>query len=342
MHAFGYTYDVQQLAKWDRDTAPADLEGANIPALSSSAKSNSPLNKDGWGEYPISFAQSSFEFDNYVVTGNPGTLFVYPRPVQINGINHSPAADGQPGPVYIIYNATSASMFTTQYDTTQNRLVIGLPKEDGMTTCMQTVVRINANGEPVMSGTSRPLPISDNVLVGNDQLAFTATIELNHPDRWTLQGDAVDAELDDMLVTIDAMTKTDTAQNYRLSNPGRRFEKCWGAVKLRTIDHIHILQQPKLNYTYGDTLDLSGLRVRIDYVSDTPGAVEFNVVPYVNAEQFQSHGLYINYWDVGAAVPTTSEERKALVSSYRKASSGDHVTIAPHPRYAAIYRHEFQ
>ncbi len=329
VHAFGYTYDVQQLAKWDRDTAPADLEGANIPALSSSAKSNSPLNKDGWGEYPISFAQSSFEFDNYVVTGNPGTLFVYPRPVQINGINHSPAADGQPGPVYIIYNATSASMFTTQYDTTQNRLVIGLPKEDGMTTCMQTVVRINANGEPVMSGTSRPLPISDNVLVGNDQLAFTATIELNHPDRWTLQGDAVDAELDDMLVTIDAMTKTDTAQNYRLSNPGRRFEKCWGAVKLRTIDHIHILQQPKLNYTYGDTLDLSGLRVRIDYVSDTPGAVEFNVVPYVNAEQFQSHGLYINYWDVGAAVPTTSEERKALVSSYRKASSGDHVTIAP-------------
>lgn len=327
--AFGYTYDPQQLARWDRDTAPADLDGASIPALASTARPDSPLNRDKWGEYPISFAKTSFEFDNYVVTGQPGILFIYPRPIQINGINHSKTTDGgQPGPVYTIYNATSATIFTTQYDTTQNRLAVGLAITPGATTCPQTIVRINANGEPVMSGTSQNLPISGSTLVGSDELAFNVRIELGTPTLWQLAEGATDAWHDDMRVTVNTMAETDTAKNYRLS-ASRTFDRCWGAVKLRTIDHIHIIQPPKLNYTYGDTLDLSGLRVRIDYMADTTGVMEWDNVPYVSPEQFQSHGLYINYWDVGTPVPGSSEERKNLTSTYRKAHSGDHVTIAP-------------
>lgn len=327
--AFGYTYDPQQLAKWDRDTPVEDLDGAAIPALSSAAQPGSTLNREGWGEYPISFAKEKFEFENYTVTGKPGTLFIYPRPIQINGIKHSQTTDGgQPGPVYTIYNATKDTIFFTQYDTTQNRLEVGLAITPGATTCPQTIVRINANGEPVMSGTSQNLPISGNTLVGSDELAFNVRIELGTPTLWQLAEGATDAWHDDMRVTVNTMAATDTSKNYRLS-AARTFDQCWGAVKLRTIDHIHIIQPPKLNYTYGDTLDLSGLRVRIDYMADTAGVMEWDNVPYVSPEQFQSHGLYINYWDVGTPVPGSSEERKNLTSTYRKAHSGDHVTIAP-------------
>lgn len=335
--AFTYTYDQSQLASWDRPAVytgvPAELEGLDgyaIPAITTTAVPSSPVNGEQWGEYGVVFSQTKFEFDNYVVTGEPGTLYVYPRPIQVGDIRSSQTTDGgQPGPVYTIYNATSATQFTAQYATDEGRLTISLPNVAGTDSYPQQLVNPNAPGGPAL-GAARSLPLTGDTLVGSDVLAFNASLSIQTPSLWKLAEGASDAQHADMKVVISSLAGGDTARNYRLDNAGRQFENCWGAVKLRTIDHIHIMQKPKLDYIYGDALDLSGLRVRIDYKAgqgETAGS--FTTVPYIDPEQFKSYGLYINYWDEGDRAPADSDARKAIPGRYRKAHTGDHVTIAP-------------
>lgn len=332
--ALSYHYDSDQLAEWDRVPEEsytgyaADLAGLagieRVPAIQASAKANSPINRERWGEYPVSFAQTTFELDNYVVTGVPGTLYVYPRPLQVDSVRH-----GKDDPVFTIYNATDAYVFFAQYDTTEGRLGLSRPQAYS-NSYAQTLVNPNAPGGPAMAGNAKQLPLTGSVLVGSDVLGFEVKIEEATPRLWQLSGGKTDDSFEDMTVTVNSLIPTDTSKNYSLTNPSWSQSKCWGAVKLRSIDYIHIVQKPKLSYTYGDTLDLSGLKVRIAYAQssgDNQAAV--NEVAYLNPEQFKSQGLYVNYWDPGAVVPTDSDARKALTSRYRKAHSGDHVTIAP-------------
>lgn len=332
---FSYRYDQTQLAEWDRVPEEnytgyaADLAGLagieRVPAIRTSARSDSPINKEQWGEYPMSFSQTTFELDNYVVTGEPGTLYVYPRPLQVNDIRHSAE-----NPVYTIYNATTAYVFFAQYDTTEDRLVLGRPFGDATTSYAQTLVNPNAPGGPAMVGVAKQLPLSSSILMGSDVLGFEVKIEEATPGKWQLTGGATDASYDDMIVTVNSLVPTDTSKNYTLTNAGWNKAQCYGAVKLRSIDHIHITQRPKMNYIYGEVLDLSGLKVRIDYAKGSGDSqAASNEVSYLNPEQFQSNGLYVNYWDMADQVPTSSDARKALTSAYRKAHSGDHVTIAP-------------
>lgn len=321
--AFTYTYDPSELASWDQGKELAELDGYHIPQITTRATPTSPVNGEKWGEYEVYFAQTRFEFDNYVVTGDPGTLYVYPRPVRVSNIAHSAN-----NPVYTIYNATVSSQFTAQYDSTEGRLTLELPNVAGTTSYNQQLVNPNAHGGPAL-GAAHPLSLTGTPLIGSDVLAFNASLYLQTPSKWALTAGATDAQHDDMTVIINALAGGDTAKNYRLDNTST-FYSCWGAVKLRTINHIHIMAQPKLNYTYGEGLDLSGLRVRIDYEAgqgETAGS--FTTVPYIDPAQFQSYGLYINYWDTTDAVPTDSDARKAIPDRYRKAHSGDHITIAP-------------
>lgn len=322
--AFSYSYDASQLASWDRDKALTALEGYRAPTITTAATAASPVNKDKWGEYPVNI--TTYDFANYEVTGLPGTLYVYPRPVRVTAVHSDPDH-----PVYTIYSSTEVRVFQTQFGTAPEsggfrRLDLKLPTVEGTTTYSQTL----STGAPVF------LSLTGSPLIGSDALTFTAGLEMAGND-WNLPEGVTEATPKAVVVTIqeqNGLLDGEASRNYRLdgnyTTPSH--DQAYGAVKLRTITGIHIINPPALDYTYGDTLNLAGLRVQVSYDTGSgEGSIQTQTVAYIGPDQFQGYGLYVNYWDVEtsgrpAAVPS---DWKSIPSRYRKADTGDHVTIAP-------------
>lgn len=368
--AFTYAFPTAQLAKRDQEEL-ARLKGVEVKALPAQSTEDdlkllagsgwpvglqtptytpdpgvsAGINKEKWGEYAIGITPK--ELRNYKVTGMPGTLYVYPRPIDVNDVRTS-AED----PVYTIYNQSSSNRFTTQLDTQRVE-----------------VLRNNVHHLPtgqVIDGQNTPhtcsdhimrqLPLTGSALVGEDSLVFTVQLWFysEGDSDWNLSAGIADYAKPQVRITFREVKASEVSGNYHLGNVSwvdrETFEGdgYWGAVKLRTIDEIYITGRPKTQYTYGDVLDLSGLQVTIRYKA-LQGAGEVNVVNYLGADQFKQVGLYVNYWYPEDLVPggrkpnangvgekddttTTDQEddqRKALPNAYRRADGGDHLTIAP-------------
>lgn len=368
--AFTYSFPTAQLAQRDREEL-ARLKGvalSALPALSTEADLkllsdsgwpvglitptytgdpgvSAGINKEQWGEYTIGITPR--DIHNYKVTGIPGTLYVYPRPIDVSDVRTSAQE-----PVYTIYNQSSSSHFVTQLDTQKvellRRNVFFTPNGqliDGRNTPYTCSDRI-----------TRHLPLTGNALVGEDSLIFTVQLWFypENGSNWDLEAGIADYAKPQVRITFREVKASEVSKNYALGNVSwvdrETFERdgFWGAVKLRTIDEIFITGKPKTQYAYGDVLDLTDLQVTIRYKA-LQGVGEINVVNYLGPDQFKQVGLYVNYWYPEDLVPggrkpnatelgekddttTTDQEdaqRKELPNTYRRADSGDHLTIAP-------------
>lgn len=350
---FTFTFQASQLADWDREKMgallgveigavdtltqaqleealekaaqsddPADKAwaagfGYQAPTITTAATETSPINTtDGrWGEYPITTTVTSFT--NYQVSGVGAKLYVYPRPIYITSVPNS-----RENPVYTIYSATDGTIFNTSFG--QERVNVA---RSNAATGTVGWTRSLAN-----STASAHLKLSGDALVGEDQLTYKARVQ--YLEDTTLPDGVTDAFMD-VVLTISqtglGSSAGDAQRNYVLT---RAYEepRAVGAIKLRTIDYILIEDIPKAKYIYGDTLDLSSLKVRVVYMAlgDESSIAERVTVKYEDPNQFQSYGLYVNYWDTRYdTVPTDADGLKSLPTAYRKAATGDHVTIAP-------------
>lgn len=298
----------------------ADLSGLRF---STTATAASPVGLNGkWGEYDLTLtaADATGMLTNYNVVTRGAHLYVYPRPVAVTGIKSS-----QADPVYTIFNDPQTLNYKTEFSTA-----------DRVTVTCGTV----ASRYPVTTadGKVQDLPITTTLgLVGRDELLFQANV--GFPGSWDITSGA-EISLG-VRVSGLKLVDTTTTRNYTLlttaeegfgemtTNPGTG--SVWGAAKLRTIKSINIMSPPKkMEYTYGEPLDLTGLQVQVEYAQLTgEGAVEYVNVDYLGPEQFRSMGLYVNYWTPGETLPTDNTLRRALPTDYWTAATGDHLTIAP-------------
>ena len=349
---YTFTFDTRELAPIDQDAlkalnggtlaregTKADLArldaGADFSKLlfTTPATKTSPVGENGkWGEYDLKLTASNASevLSNYNVVTQNAHLYIYPRPVRVTGINSSPL-----DPVYTVFNEPTTFTFTTELSTA--------PREDGRSA--RVVVEHGAilTGVYPVTGAdnqSHDLPLTGDGMVEGDNLVFVARVEF--PKNWNLD-DAADLTMG-VRLTIQTLKNSDIARNYNLLvGQGESFGELdrtdesegsvvWGSAKLRTIRSLSITRPPyKMEYTYGEALDLTGLQVRVGYarMDQETGALEEVTVDYYGPDQFQSMGLYVNYWTPGEELPVDNALRRALPSTYWRADTGDHLTIAP-------------
>lgn len=338
----GYTFPMSDLAQRDREKL-AKLKGVAVSALPTTGKqadlellsaeagwdfgsaapkyTTAATPTTGVGAYPFTMTMEG-RFKNYKTECTSGQLHIYPRPVTVMGVT-----SGESDPVYTIYNQSSTSTFKTQLDTSRVVLKNSAQASSGALT-EWTVTGAD--------GILHSLPLTGSALVGSDNLTFNVELYFYNDSAsgftWDLGGGVTDEIQPYVNAKFQGLTQSGATANYTVSNAGSyNVDGLWGQVKLRTIDHIVITDAPKMTgYTYGDTLDLSGLTVEVLYkkaVGETDA--DNATVRYIGPEQFRSYGLYVNYWDPTKDAPTTDTERHALPNKYRRADTGDHITIAP-------------
>lgn len=302
--------------------------------FSTNATTRSGVGVNGkWGEYDLSLTAGdpTAVLANYNVVTRGANLYVYPRPVRVTGINSS-AND----PVYTIFNDPTTFTYRTEFSTA-SRGGSMLPRVEVTCGTPTAIYPVNAGN----SGDGKPhdLPITNSLgLLSGDDLIFRARVDFPN-SGWSLTG--ADVSLGVRVSELE-MVNTAVTRNYTLlTRTGESFGELdqttgdgtvWGSAKLRTIKSITITNPPhKLEYTYGEPLDLTGLRVWVEYaqLDQETGSVEQVTVDYLGPEQFRSMGLYVNYWTPGEALPTVNEQRRSLPDIYWTAATGDHLTIAP-------------
>lgn len=327
---YDFTFPVNQLAQWDRDAlaalgfnapygndalaALAQNRGLSYtrPNGSTTARQGSPVLNDGRGSYPITLSGGGLT--NYTLNYEQGGLQIYPRPVRIASFE----SDYENKPIYTIFASTVNREFwtnvTTQSSTDQPSAVMARPQGD----------RYHFS-----DGTS--LTVSNEPVYGGDVL--TLQIRVNFFEMSSLDG----ASSKPHNVRVDEaqlVAGTTGANNYILvedasGNAAIADRMTVGAVKLRSINTIELDGIPRnLSYTYGDSLDLSGLRVILRYdVIEGETAPDPIVVPYQGPDQFAQYGLYVNYYDK-KDIPAESAWA-SIMEDYPAAAGGDHLTIAP-------------
>lgn len=327
---YDFTFPADQLARWDREaleglgfsapygnaalSALARSRGLDYtrPSGSTTARQGSPVLNDGRGSYPITLSGGSLT--NYTLNYEQGGLRVYPRPVRIDHFE----SDYENKPIYTIFASTQNKVFntnvTTQFSETQPSAVMARPE---------------GNQYSFSDGTS--LRVSNEPVYGNDVL--TLGIQVNFFEMNSLDG----ASGRPHNVQVDnawLVSGTTGANNYILvegtgGNAAIVNGMTIGAVKLRSINVIELESPPrKLDYTYGESLELNGLRVRLIYDKiEGETAPEPITVTYQGPDQFAQYGLYVNYYD-SDTIPVESAWA-SIRSSYPEAASGDHLTIAP-------------
>lgn len=321
---FTYTVSAKALATWDREALGVaeneTVTGTQLatlatdcgykysqPTFISEAKPNSDVLNGGAEGYEIT--GSGGELENYTLSFEAGTLYVYPRPVKITGFI-------QTEPVYTIYSDLTAKTYTTNLSTHR-------PNADGSTTAQFMLGVENSGTVKDKDGKTVTLPIHNSTaLLDGDEMTIKVQVNFNADDL-------TNKDTHNCTVTVSSATMvagTQAAKNYVfiqnngtavIDNPNAK-----GRVELRNIDFIEVTRAPKVNYSYGDTLDLSDLVVTIHY-EDT--AAQDMPVYYMGADQFAQYGLRVFYYENESITIDT----QYIVQYKRSAQTGDHLTIAP-------------
>lgn len=262
-----------------------------------------PANVDSpAGTYPLYL--SGGEMANYEFECAPGQVIVRKRVIQLEEINPSKeylATMVVGSPIMVMDNVTATRSPTVQDLTFANA------RKD----------MLAQNGAPVRTGDT--VSVSMTVTFGFDSAG--------NPKIPTLPAGAV---TDKTWVKIsDVKLVGDAIQNYELADNlyhGRQpVEK--GRLDGRTIDHIELSASaaPKLNYVYGEALDLSGVLVDIYYKS---ASGETEVIVEKNAAINRS-GLSLHYLpDPSLVNNAANNEQIAEGKLGPQAFHGDHLTIA--------------
>ena len=322
--SFPFTFDARELAPQDQirlGVGSGSFDGSRLgglgldysaPVFATDAERKSAVRDGGRSGYEIQ-ADRQGSLDNYELRYEPGTLYIYPRKVQIDRFHKDP--------IYTIYS-----------DVNDNIVHDNLFVDDKRT---EFSLKIPA-GQYRPEGAPGPLPMTGSALVGGD--AMTLWIELSYPPDWREQNGR-----DGLAVTVtDAQLQAGMAGygNYVLETTGdgkavieEAARKATGYVKLRRITSIKIQRAPwKTEYTYGETLNLDGLVVNISYEEESGGTVDDVTIPYEYTDQFNAQGLYVHYYPYPEIQDVDNLNVAAwanLRTKYYTAATGDHVTIAP-------------
>lgn len=326
-NVFGFTFPAGELARWDRETLGSNisifdrLSGDRLselglaytaPTFGTAATPASDVRNGGQEGYDITLAANGEgSLENYILQYEPGTLYIYPRPIRIDSFISSGT-----DPIYTIFSDVTARKFWTNVDEQHVRL-------------------LNASTQDYELPGGTKLPVSEGALRNGDTL--TLRIQVAYPDDLNLKSDEAKGDIPVQVLDASIASPTRAVSNYVLETRGVSGNEvavietsaATGRVELRDITNISVTQIPdKLHYTYGEALDLSGLQVTISYNIGTGTSTgQTTVVDYMGPEQFEQYGLYVNYYD--SSSPKVNEYWGDIRKNYRTAATGDHLTIAP-------------
>ncbi len=173
--------------------------------------------------------------------------------------------------------------------------------------------------------------------IGSDNPAIELVVSFVDPPKDQDQK-ITPARIHDGSTTIKlADNGTGAYQNYRLQSYDGR-DLLAARVDLRRIADITVLNVPTKpldSYTYGESLDLRGLQLLVRY----EGSDNTRIVSY--ADDLSQYGIYISYYDKPNVPPAPTEgmteaqraavvaEQARVLTAYRRANGGDHLSIAP-------------
>lgn len=323
---YNFTFNGDQLARQDREAlgiTGGTQDGALLSTLAAnrgyeytppvgatSVVPGSPVLDGGKGGYPIML--SGGNLTNYELNYEPGLLRVYPRPIRISSFE----SNYEKKPIYTIFASTTNRIFDTNVTTESS--------EDA-----PSVVMTHPDNQqyPFEDGV---LSVSGPSVYGDDVLGLRIRVEFYN--LHSLEGASGVAQT--VRVTNAWLMDGTTEGNYilvedRQGHAAILGDAAIGAVKLRSINTIELKAEPRrMEYTYGETLDLRGLQVLMSYdVIEGETQQDSVLVSYVGPDQFAQYGLYVNYYDSGVIPPESAW--KDVISNYRPAEQGDHLTIAP-------------
>lgn len=375
-----FTFDVRQLSAADQ----AALSGAAkinkniimygaaalavlgmdvaVPTLDNAAKAeqDSPSAAGSYVSYPITAPEDS-EVGNYRLEWVDGSLYVYPRPVQVTGFDNS---DGiEDWPIYTIYNDLNTRTVTTNIPRVETitKTVGGEEIEEIRQRFFLGMPRTGTSYEwKVANGAEYALPLTGTAIYGygnenldekNPTIADNLTIKATviYPEYKLPTGSAIHT-YEVTLENFSLVPGSANYDNYYLLNENTADNGSVGAVALRKLVAIRVVKLPddavnqEMRYTYGESLNLDGLAVEITYgmlENDVDNAREKVTVSYYGPDQFEGYGLYVDYSEKGAvedqgALGVDEEDVgywDEIIDTWRSADSGDHLTIAPSHDY---------
>lgn len=276
------------------------------------------------GKYAVDLNPAGSNMTNYSFTsGTSAQMTVFRRPVVMEKTTKNP--------VSTIYYNTPETEFVAYITQT------GQGTATGASTNLYTVLPVGAGGiyesktDPayvaaVNAGMSANLTLTGNSIYGGDTLGVGMTSvfppvggRVTIPDSTYLYNQPI---------TVKNMALSTGAGNYILvytseiarTNKAPTDPNATGRLDRRDIVQIEIIGNPIMEYTYGETLDLSELKVRITY-EKLPGE-GYNSVEEVY--YYEYGGLSVNYWD-SSDLP---DDNGAGIAE-RPARAGDHLTRAP-------------
>ena len=293
----------------------------------------------GRGRYAVSLDTAGSAMDNYVFDRNTASvLTVFRRPIVVDKVCETPIST-----IYFNTVETEFSSYAAQTGQKADYTTAG-----GIHTVLPDLIdgkyyRSMTDPEfisAVNAGMSWDLPLTGDAIYGIDTLGLGMTVvypEVGHRAQIPDNQHQVDQP-----VTIQDMVLSEGMENYILvyKDDNDKYiqapvdETATGRLDRRTIKKIELLQAPRMEYTYGEGLDLSKLKVRITYDA-LPGET------YDPEEELfyqQCAGmLSVNYWD-STQLPADND---AGVQK-RPAATGDHLTIAPdHTADRFVYNGEY-
>lgn len=308
-------------------SAPADSPELSFldPGYAGVIFTTAGTRKAGAGQYSIDLDDSRSGMANYCFNRNTSAkLTVFRRPVVVDKICETP--------ISTIYWNTPEMEFASYAE--QAGQGAGAGAAAGIYTVLPPLeqggvyhsVTDPVFVEAVNGGMDWNLTLSGDAIYGGDTIGIGMTVVF--PEVSKRVNIPQETYLADQPVTIRDMTLTAGVENYILvyNDSTAQVERApadrsaVGQLDRRTINKIEIVQNPKMDYVYGEGLDLSRLKVGITF-DEIPNE---SYDTYEEVYYHQYGGLYINYWDS----PQLPAEHGAGVLA-RAAAQGDHLTIAP-------------
>lgn len=292
------------------------------PDITTTAGPGSDVIDGGQKGYPIQVSGGTL--DNYVFEYEAGTLYIYPRVVRV-----SEFISDENSPIYSIYSNTAARRFNTNLSNHPAQINATM-SEASFKMTLPNAIYTFADG--TRAGIDFPLTGSavykDADTGVEDEIILKVEVEFHQ-----LPQNADLSKLNENCkVRVNRVELApESTQNYLLQTNTGVWAYATGLVQLRGIDQIRFArgQQPAyLDYTYGETLNLSDLVISIAYSASDGTKIE-EEVRFLGTENFAEKGLYINYYDYGKLGKPAKSEWNTIRDTYYTATTGDHLTIAP-------------
>lgn len=292
------------------------------------------LQNSGVGSYSIGMEQTTsgnmanYTFGRYT----PATLRVFRRPIVVEEI-----LERLP-PIYYNTRETEFPALVAQ-SVPDTAFRIGLPNlTDG---CYDNSAKDQDIQAAVNAGMTAAMPLSGDAIHAGDELSLQMTVVYPaYEDRVSFP--AGQYQVDQPVTVKNLQIVDDYARNYFLvyRSTSDEFDRrptnprALGQLDKRPINAIEVLELPRMEYTYGQTLNLSRLKLKVTY-----GVIPGETYPETD-DLFYSQmtgRLSVNYWEeelqadgsLGPKPLPTAREDYGVGLANRPAKMGDHLTIAP-------------